>query len=182
MRLSLLGLASCLLVFGGASAIALQQPYAGMEQRAIKALSENEIADLLAGRGAGYALAAELNGYPGPTHVLELADELELTSEQRSQMEALFADMQQNAIARGEAYIAAEAELEKAFASGSATPATVASLTVAAAEAEALLRQAHLETHLKTLPLLTPHQVALYNNLRGYAGGGGQHQHGHKHH
>jgi hypothetical protein len=42
------------------------QPYAGLEARAIKALSEQQIADLEAGRGMGMALAAELNGYPGP--------------------------------------------------------------------------------------------------------------------
>ena len=32
----------------------------------------------------GLALAAELNGYPGPSHVLELADKLELSAEQRA--------------------------------------------------------------------------------------------------
>ena len=36
------------------------------------------MADLRAGRGMGLALAAELNGYPGPAHVLELADKLDL--------------------------------------------------------------------------------------------------------
>ena len=48
-------------------------PYAGYQQRPIKALSEQQIADLRAGRGMGLALAAELNGYPGPVHVLALA-------------------------------------------------------------------------------------------------------------
>jgi hypothetical protein len=51
-----------------------QQPYAGLEGRSIKALSEQQVADLRAGRGMVLALAAELNGYPGPMHVLELAD------------------------------------------------------------------------------------------------------------
>lgn len=51
-----------------------QTPYAGMQTRPIKALSDEQIADLQAGRGMGLALAAELNGYPGPAHVLELAD------------------------------------------------------------------------------------------------------------
>ena len=53
-------------------------PYAGQEARDIKALSLEEIADLAAGRGMGLALAAELNGYPGPRHVLDLAPELGL--------------------------------------------------------------------------------------------------------
>lgn len=43
-------------------------PYAGLPAREIKALSPEEIADLAAGRGMGLALAAELNGYPGPRH------------------------------------------------------------------------------------------------------------------
>ena len=67
-----------------------QTPYAGMQTRPIKALSEQQIADLGAGRGMGLALAAELNGYPGPSHVLELADKLELSAEQRASMQRLF--------------------------------------------------------------------------------------------
>jgi hypothetical protein len=57
-------------------------PYAGLEKRAIKALSDAQIADLRAGRGMGLALPAELNGYPGPVHVLELGDRLGLDAEQ----------------------------------------------------------------------------------------------------
>ena len=56
-----------------------QTPYAEMQGRSIKALSDQQIADLNTGRGMGLALAAELNGYPGPSHVLELADKLEQT-------------------------------------------------------------------------------------------------------
>ena len=66
-----------------------QSPYAGMQTRAIKALSDQQIADLRAGRGMGMALPAELNGYPGPAHVLELADKLELTPDQRASVQAL---------------------------------------------------------------------------------------------
>jgi hypothetical protein len=67
----------------------VQSPYAGMQTRAIKALSDQQIADLRAGRGMGMALPAELNGYPGPAHVLELADKLELTPDQRASVQAL---------------------------------------------------------------------------------------------
>ena len=35
------------------------------------------------------ALAAELNGYPGPLHVLELADRLGLSAEQRGKVQQL---------------------------------------------------------------------------------------------
>lgn len=67
MEFSVKSLAAALgltvLVCGAASA---QSPYAGMQRRPIEALSEQQIADLKAGRGRGLALAAELNGYPGP--------------------------------------------------------------------------------------------------------------------
>src|SRR5262245_12308395 len=62
-------------------------PYAGMQHRGIKALSEQQIADLRAGKGMGLALAAELNGYPGPIHVLELGDRLELSAQQRQRLQ-----------------------------------------------------------------------------------------------
>lgn len=58
------------------------QPYAGLETRQIKALSGEPVAELRAGEGMGLALAAELNGYPGPRHVLDLANQLGLTDEQ----------------------------------------------------------------------------------------------------
>jgi hypothetical protein len=82
-------LALALIVFPGASFAQTHQPYAGLERRAVKALGDDEIADLRAGRGMGLALAAELNGYPGPRHVLEHADALALTSEQREDAGAL---------------------------------------------------------------------------------------------
>src|SRR6266581_2973964 len=66
------------------------QPYSVMQTRDVKALSEEQIADLKAGRGMGLALAAELNGYPGPKHLLELADGLDLTADQRASIKVLF--------------------------------------------------------------------------------------------
>ena len=85
-----------------------QSPYAGMHQRAIKTLTEQQLADLRAGRGMGLALAAELNGYPGPLHVLELADRLELSSDQTQRVQALYTAMKREAVAAGEKLIAAE--------------------------------------------------------------------------
>jgi hypothetical protein len=65
--------------------VADESPYAGEEARAIKALSDQEIEAYLSGQGMGYAKAAELNSYPGPKHVLELARELGLTPAQEEQ-------------------------------------------------------------------------------------------------
>src|SRR5581483_6020910 len=57
-------------------------PYAGQQSREIKSLSDREIDGLKNARGLGLAKAAELNGYPGPMHVLELADALNITGDQ----------------------------------------------------------------------------------------------------
>jgi hypothetical protein len=80
--------------------------YAGQESRSIKSLSDDEINGLLAGSGMGLAKAAELNGYPGPAHVLELASELDLTQVQRTATQALFASMQSKAAKLGAALVA----------------------------------------------------------------------------
>src|ERR671936_1965369 len=90
-----------------------QQPYAGLEGRPIKALSEQQIADLRAGRGMGLALAAELNGYPGPMHVLEMADRLGLSDQQRAKIRELFAAMKSEAVPLGETLIAQETDLDR---------------------------------------------------------------------
>src|ERR1700694_3241027 len=77
---------------------AVPSPYAGFEQRPIKALSSQQIDDLRQGRGMGLALAAELNGYPGPSHVVELAQRLELTDLQLVRARALFDAMKAETI------------------------------------------------------------------------------------
>src|SRR5262249_11854614 len=92
------------------------QPYAGLQERGIKALSDQQVADLRAGRGMGLALAAELNGYPGPAHVLELGDRLDLSVEQRAKVEQLFAAMKAEAVPLGETLISQEAALDRDFA------------------------------------------------------------------
>jgi len=43
----------------------------------------------------GLALAAELNGYPGPIHAIEPADQLHLSPDQVSKLRALFEAMKE---------------------------------------------------------------------------------------
>jgi hypothetical protein len=90
--------AALLLATGSAFA---ESPYQGMQSRTVKALSEQQVADLNEGRGMGMALAAELNGYPGPSHVLELADKLELKPDQISAVGSLFESMKRESIPLG---------------------------------------------------------------------------------
>jgi Spy/CpxP family protein refolding chaperone len=145
-----------------------ETPYAGMQARPIKALSEEQVADLQAGRGMGLALAAELNGYPGPVHVLELADKLNLSADQRVKVQQLFASMKQEALPLGSKLIEQEAELDRQFAGHMVTPASLRSATAAIAITQGELRETHLKYHLSTVAVLTASQRHRYSELRGY--------------
>ncbi len=143
--------------------------YAGFEQRAIKALSAEQVADLRNGRGMGLALAAELNGYPGPLHVIELASDLALTDQQLARVRALFDAMKAETVPIGERLIAEEAELDRLFATKTVTRASLDAATQSIGATQAPLRAAHLKYHLATVEVLTAVQVARYAELRGYA-------------
>ena len=160
-----------------ASAANAQTPYAGMQARPIKALSEQQVADLAAGRGMGLALAAELNGYPGPAHVLELADKLELSADQRANVQALFNAMKAQAIPLGSRLIEQEAELDRKFAAHSMTAEDLKSITAAIAVSQGELRETHLKYHLEMKLLLTPAQMHRYAKLRGYRANHTRHHH-----
>jgi hypothetical protein len=150
-----------------------------MQSRPIKALSDEQIADLKAGRGMGLALAAELNGYPGPAHLLELADQLDLSDEQRTSVRRLFDSMEAETIPIGERLIAQEAALDRLFAEHKVTPENLATATAEIGDTQAKLRDAHLNYHLATVALLQPSQIQRYAKLRGYTGIGQEHQHHH---
>jgi len=145
-----------------------QTPYAGLQQRPVKALSDQQLADLRAGRGMGLALAGELNGYPGPLHVLELADQLQLTAEQRQRVQQLFDAMKAEATAMGETLIEQERALDREFAEARISPASLEQLTLRIGETQGKLRAVHLKYHLTTAALLTADQRHRYARLRGY--------------
>lgn len=156
-----------------ASSTAGSSAYAGEQQRAIKSLSADDIQSLRAGKGMGLAKAAELNGYPGPMHVLQLARQLRLSAEQLSQTEALFKAMQAKASALGTQLIEAERQLDELFVQRRATQASVTQHTAQIAGLQAKVRATHLEVHIEQAALLSPEQLAQYDMLRGYTGGHG---------
>jgi hypothetical protein len=139
--------------------------------RSIKALSDEQVSDLRAGRGMGLALAAELNGYPGPLHALELADKLGLSTEQRSSINAALNSMKSETTAVGEKVIAGETELDRLFASGKITPENLDSVVMRIAAAQGELRAAHLRYHLQRKTILSTQQAITYSQLRGYSAG-----------
>lgn len=145
-------------------------PYAGMEQREIKALSEQDIADLRAGRGMTLALAAELNGYPGPLHTLELAEDLGLTPDQRAATEALYEEMRAAAADLGERILEKERHLDRLFRDGHPTEEAVTRATAETARLQGELRAHHLNYHLAMMTLLDDGQIVQYSRLRGYDG------------
>lgn len=156
-----------------------QTPYAGMQTRGIKALSDQQVSDLTAGKGTGFALAAELNGYPGPSHILQLADKLDLSSDQRSQIKALFDSMKSDAQPLGLKLIDQEADLDTQFVNRSITPESLKASTAAIAVTQGSLRETHLKYHLSAAAILTPMQMHRYAELRGYGDQPMMHHHQH---
>ena len=143
--------------------------YAGEEKREIKSLSEADIEELKNGEGWGLAKAAELNGVPGPAHLLEMKDEINLSTEQVRVIEDLYQKMKQAAIPLGLELIGLERELNNHFADRTITDELLDELLDKIAQVRKKLRYVHLSTHLKTPNILTTEQIALYNQLRGYS-------------
>lgn len=143
-------------------------PYAGMQNRAIKSLSDSDLNELRRGGGWGLALAAELNGMPGPAHLMELKDKIPLTLDQVAKTQTLLDEMRKSAIPTGERLIAAEKALETAFAAGKVDEPSLRRLLAEAELARSELRFIHLSQHYKTAQFLRPEQIKRYNILRGY--------------
>jgi len=167
------------LVAAGGAVHAQHQPYAGQQDRDIKGLSAKEIEQYRAGAGMGYAKAAELNHFPGPMHVLELADVLKLSPEQRTATKQLMDAHKAEARAIGVKLVEAERNLEALFRSGKVERGALAKAVGEAATLQGEYRLSHLETHRRMRGLLADAQVARYDELRGYAKPAGADAHRH---
>jgi len=161
-------IAACVMLAACAASPHDHSPYAGQQDRSIKALSEQDVAGYRTGAGMGLAKAAELNGYPGPMHSLESAKALGLTSAQQERLEALMRTHKEEARRLGAEVIRLEGELDALFAKHAATPEAVDAKLAQIASAQASLRASHLKAHLATTALLTPEQVDRYQHARGY--------------
>lgn len=146
-------------------------PYSGQEIRDIKSLSDNDVQSLQNGTGeafGGIAKLAELNGYPGPRHVLDIAQELQLTDRQRMEIELIYQNMSNNAKSIGSAIIAIEQDMDEAFANKTITEENLIALLDKSANLYGQLRFVHLSAHLDTAQLMTTEQIQVYNEMRGY--------------
>jgi len=133
------------------------------------ALSDTELAELRQGMGMGLAKPAEINGYPGPSHALDIAAQLELSAEQVAALGAIRERMATRARALGAEIIAQEEVLARLFAEGRVDGEKLATATAENAALRGRLRAVHLGAHLETKALLSAQQVRRYAVLRGYA-------------
>ncbi|OHC73244.1 MAG: hypothetical protein A3G18_07140 [Rhodospirillales bacterium RIFCSPLOWO2_12_FULL_58_28] len=143
-------------------------PYAGQEDRDIKSLSAEDIAELRRGGGWGLAKAAELNGFPGPAHLLELKDQIGLTKDQVAAIRIVFERMRDDATKEGERLIAMERALEEQFRGRAVTDQSLRKALADVEQSRQALRYIHLAAHLATPPLLAEEQIRRYIELRGY--------------
>lgn len=150
------------------TAMAQKSDYMGQESRQIKALSSDDTRGYLEGRGMGLAKAAELNGYPGPMHVLQMKEALQISKTQELKITAIFDKMKRETIALGKEIVRTEAQLEQEFRSNRANPVRVEDLTTMIGAIQAKIRASHLNAHIATKPLMTTSQLKKYNDFRGY--------------
>lgn len=155
---------------------AYHSPYVGQEERRIKALSDADIEGLKQGSGTpfnGMAKPAELNGVPGPRHVLDMVDagRLDVTDKQLNRIRAIYDKMQEEAIVLGEKLLSVEQEIDEGFKNKAITEGVLQEKIEASADVYADLRYTHLKTHLQMLEVLDERQVQRYNELRGYTDG-----------
>jgi Spy/CpxP family protein refolding chaperone len=153
-------------------------PYAGFEQREIKTLALDEVSGYLAGEGMGFALAAELNSYPGPKHVMEIAHRLDLNEKQLKASQRIFDRMHSKAVEIGTQVVEKEQELDRIFAQETVTETNLKRVVKDIADLKGELRYVHLRAHLEMRSILSPEQIQTYNSLRGYGLG----EHGRYHH
>ncbi|OZC01409.1 Spy/CpxP family protein refolding chaperone [Rubricoccus marinus] len=174
---------SRLAVLALATLVAL--PAAAQPHTPPASLSQDEMHGLMMGQGMGLARAAEMQGFPGPKHVLELADSLALSDDQRRTAEALMARVQAEARALGARIVGVEAHLSEMFEADEVDRHHVEGAAHESARLHARLRLVHLAAHLDMRQALTAEQAARYHALRhgpdasSGGGPGGRHGDGH---
>lgn len=76
--------------------------------------------------------------------------------------------MKTKATVLGTEIVKRESALDRQFASGAVTPESLGTLLSEIAALKGELRYVHLLAHLEQRPLLSKHQIRLYDGLRGY--------------
>ena len=169
-----LKLIPCASVFAILSASALAQhahkhsPYAHTQSAEVPSLTPDEVRELQLGEGMGLARAAELNHFPGPKHLLELASDLGLSDEQILRIEEIHRTMKSRAVSKGVEILRQELHLSHLFASGNPSAAEITHATERLGVLRGELQAIHLLAHLESARELTGAQIDGYDRLRGY--------------
>lgn len=143
--------------------------YAHARSAEVPSLSPDEVRELREGEGMGLARAAELNHFPGPKHLLDLAPDLGLGTAQVERIQAIFDKMKADAVVKGEAILTAELHLSDLFASGDPPTGMVRRMTGHIGTLRGDLQAVHLLAHIEAARELTAEQIEAYDRLRGYA-------------
>jgi len=141
---------------------------AAVDGGGLPALPEETMAAYLDGRAMWMDSAAELNHYPGPRRVLELATVLGLSADQRQAVTAIQDESRQQAIDVGRQLIALEQRLNRIFAWGQASEDNILQTVTDIGTLQAKLRMTHLLASIRTRELLSRDQIDHYDLLQGY--------------
>ncbi len=161
---------TCTFLVSGEALSESVSKYSGQQAREIKSLSQADIKELKRGGGWGLAKPAELNGLPGPSHVLEMKDDLHLDEKQISEITDIFNRMNSRAVYISKKFIKAEQHLDYLFKTERMNETKLLDVLKISSKARQELRYIHLAAHLKTSRLLSGDQIQSYNSARGYIG------------
>jgi Spy/CpxP family protein refolding chaperone len=100
--------------------------------------------------------------------VLDLAEPLRLSQEQRQKTQSIFEEMRTEAVRLGTHLLEKERQLDTLFAAGTIAEAQVEQLVTEIGTMQGQLRLVHLRAHLAQRAILTSAQVRQYDTLRGY--------------
>ena len=143
-------------------------PYAHTQSAEVPSLTPEEVRELRLGEGMGLARAAELNHFPGPKHLLDLASDLGLSDEQILRIEEIHRTMKSLAVSKGKEILRQELHLSHLFASGNPSAAKITNATEHLGILRGQLQAIHLLAHLESALELTGEQIDGYDRLRGY--------------
>ncbi|MBC8515055.1 hypothetical protein H8D30_04280 [bacterium] len=138
----------------------------------LTSLSAEEVLGFLEGKGMGMAKPAEMNHFPGPMHVLELREELDLSEDQIAMVYGYRLDMLEETKSKGSLLITMEYNIDQWFlaaSKGASVDETdLSRMLRASALLRGQIRYTHLHAHLLTAMALSPQQIMDYDTLRGY--------------
>ncbi len=147
-----------------------QSPYVDLKTREIKALSDEAMQQYRNGNGMSLALSAELNMYPGPRHVLSIAQLMDLDAVQIARVEAIRDATNEDAVRIGTQIVDLERTLDRAFAHRTIDSTGLSSVTNEIGRLQGRLRFVHLAAHLAVTEILSQAQIEQYETHRGYSG------------